>query len=261
MKQDFNNILNECLERLLKGETIEQCLKSYPGQAAELEPLLKTALAAKRVSAIRPRAEFKARARYQFRSALREAGKSRPAFSWFPRWATVATIALVLLLVGSGTVVAAGNSMPDSPLYPVKLATEEVRLALTPFPLDKAGLCAKLVERRVAEIVYMANKGEFQKLELITQRLDNRLAMLVVLVSAGEEGEAPMLMAPEEFGGKGRHGDNREKLRMILEYRAASHQALLQAVLNKAPEAAKPALRHAIDVSATGYQNALEALD
>ncbi len=52
----FDNVLNECLERLLKGETIEQCLQSYPEQAAELEPLLRTALAAKRVSAIQPRA-------------------------------------------------------------------------------------------------------------------------------------------------------------------------------------------------------------
>ena len=181
MKRDkeFNNILNECLERLLEGETIEQCLHRYPEQATELKPLLQTALVAKRVSAIQPRADFKARARYQFRSALKEAAtKSRPSLGWFPRWATVATIALVLLLVGSGTVAAAGSSMPDSPLYPVKLATEEVRLALTPSPLGKAEFCAELADRRVAEIIYMANKGDVQQLELITQRLDERLLML-----------------------------------------------------------------------------------
>ena len=124
--KEFNNILNECLERLLKGETVEQCLKSYPEQTAELKPLLETALAAKRASAIKPRADFKARARYQLRSALSETAP-RPSLGWFPRWATVTAIVLVLLLVGSGTVIAAGNSMPDSPLYPVKLATEEAQ--------------------------------------------------------------------------------------------------------------------------------------
>ncbi len=274
MKRDkeFNNILNECLERLLlKGETIEQCLHRYPEQAAELEPLLQTALAARRVSAIQPRADFKARARYQFRSALREAAnKSRHTLGWFPRWATVATIALVLLLVGSGTVAAAGSSMPDSPLYPVKLATEEVRLALTPSPLDKAGLCAELADRRVAEIIYMANKGDVQQLELITQRLNKRLLMLAALASLEEEGEAPMLMAPapEEAGfGKGGHGpaNGRARLRMTLECNAVNNTAALNAALEAAleavPEAVKPALRHAIDVSAAGYQNALEALD
>ena len=199
MKRDkeLSNILNECLERLLEGETIEQCLRRYPEQANELKPLLQTALAAKRVSAIQPRADFKARARYQFRSALKEAAaKKRPFFSWFPRWATVATIALVLLLAGSGTVAAAGSSMPDSPLYPVKLATEEVRLAFTPSPLGKAGFCAELAERRVAEIIYLAERGDVQQLELITRRLDERLLILVALVATGEEGEAPMLMAP-----------------------------------------------------------------
>ena len=71
--REFDNILDECLERLLlKGETVEQCLASYPEQAAELEPLLHTALITKKASAIEPRHEFRARARYQFDSALRE---------------------------------------------------------------------------------------------------------------------------------------------------------------------------------------------
>lgn len=265
--KEFNNILNECLERLLvKGETIEQCLQSYPERAAELKPLLQTALVTKRASAIQPRAEFKARASYQFRSALKEAAaRGRPFFSWFPRWATVATIALVLLLAGSSTVVAASNSMPDSPFYPVKLATEQVRLALTPSQIGKAGLCAELADRRVAEIIYMANKGDAQQVELITQRLDERLAMLAALALAEKEDEATAMMAQEagEFGGRGNHAqaDNRARLRMTVEYHAVNHQALLQAVLEQAPEAAKPALRHAIDVSTIGYQRALEALD
>ncbi|GAI42438.1 unnamed protein product, partial [marine sediment metagenome] len=40
-EKEFDNILDECLERLLvNGETIEQCLQSYPEQAANLKPLL-----------------------------------------------------------------------------------------------------------------------------------------------------------------------------------------------------------------------------
>jgi len=83
-EKEFNNILDECLERLLvKGETIEQCLQTYPEQAANLKPLLQTALATRQAVAIQPRAEFKARARYQFRSALQEAASPRS------RWLTV----------------------------------------------------------------------------------------------------------------------------------------------------------------------------
>jgi hypothetical protein len=275
--KEFDNILNQCLERLLvEGETIEQCLQSYPEQAAELKPLLETALVAKKASAIQPRAEFKARARYQFRSALQEIAsrRSRPFLGWFPRWATVVTIVLVLLLVGGGTVAAAGNSMPDDTLYPVKLATEQARLTLTPSQIGKAKLCAELADKRVAEIIYMANKGDARQVELITQRLDERLGMLAVLALAQKAGGEPRMLAPSapaeeapppapwEAGGEGGvQADSRAKLRMSVELYATNDTAALNAALEKAPEVAKPALRRAIAISVAGYQRALEALD
>ena len=270
--KEFNNILDECLERLLvKGEKIDQCLQSYPEQAARLKPLLQTALLTKRASAIQPSADFKARARYQFHSALREvaAPRSRPVFSWLPRWATVLSLVLGLLMVGGGTVVAAGNSMPDSTLYPLKLATEQVRLMLTPSQIGKARLCAELADRRVAEIVYMANKGDAQQVELITQRLDKRLVMLAALASTQKAAGAPKMLAPapappqEAEGEKGVYSqaDSRAKLKMTIEHYAANHQAALRAALEKAPESAKSALRRAINVSSADYEKALEALN
>jgi hypothetical protein len=267
--KEFNHILNECLERLLiKGESIELCLQSYPEQAAQLKPLLQTAQVAKKALAIQPRADFKARARYQFHSALEEAasGRSRPLFGWFPRWATVATIALVLLLVGGGTAVAAGNSMPDNPLYPVKLATEQVRLTLTPSQMGKASLCAEFADRRVAEIIYMANKGDAQQVELITERLDKGLVMLATLASAQKAGEArvaPPALSEETVGAPDVYAqaDSRAKLKMIVAHYAVKHPAALRAVLEKVPEQAKPALRRAIAVSEADYQRTLEALD
>ena len=198
--KEFDNILNDCLERLLvKGESLEQCLERYPAQAAELKPLLETALAAKEASAIQPRPDFRARARYQFQSALKEtaAGKSRAGWGWFPRWATVVAIVLVLVLAGGGTVFAAESSMPDSPLYSVKLATEQARLTLTFSQIDKAGFCAKLADRRVAEIAYMAEKGDAEQVVMITRRLDEKLDLLVVLIEEEEGVSIPgMMMAP-----------------------------------------------------------------
>jgi hypothetical protein len=205
--QEFDNILNECLERItLKGETLEQCLERYPEQAAELRPLLETVLAVKGASAVEPRPDFKARARYQFRSALQEkaAPQRRPFFGWLPRWATALSIVLIVLLAGGGTVVAASNSMPDSILYPVKLATEEVRLAFTPSQLDKARLCSDFADERVVEIIYMAEKGDAESVEATTERLDDRLETLAVLVSGleGDEKTAAdaMLMTPTADG-------------------------------------------------------------
>ncbi len=271
----FNNILDECLERLLaKGETIEQCLQSYPEQADELEPLLQMALATKEASAIQPRPEFRAKARYQFRSALQEIGQKRrlPFFGWLPQWATAVTIVLVLVLVGGGTVAAASNSMPDNPLYPVKLATEQVRLTLTPSVLGKAELYAKLADKRVVEIIYIANKGKAEQVERVTQRLDSHLARIAVL-AAPQKKEAGVLMAPpppsapapprSARGGRdeGIEVNKQAKLRVILSGYAVEHPQALRAVLKTAPASAKPALRRAIAASVAGYKKAVEALD
>ncbi len=274
--KEFDNILDECLERLLvKGETVEQCLQSYPEQAAELEPLLRTALATGKAVAIQPRPEFRAKARYQFRSALREmeGGGRRSLFGWFPRWATSVAIVLVVLVAGSGTVAAASNSMPDNPLYSVKLATEQVRLALTPSPLGKAEFCASLADRRVEEILYAAGKGNPRQVEQVTRQLDVCLTRLSSLASApGKKGDvlaptpapAPAEVAPESTDGGERtysHGNNQLKLKLALKHHAQSHPAALKEKLKTVPPSTRAALLRAIAVSEDGYEKALKALD
>ncbi len=192
MNREFENILAECLERVIQGEDIESCLRSYPEQAAELKPLLQTALAARSASCIQPSPEFRARARYQFRHALEQAAtkqqRRRPGFGWMPRWATALLLVLGVLTAGGGTVAAAGYSMPDSPLYPVKLATEQVQLGLTRSEVGKAELQMELADRRVNEIVYLANKGDARSIEsmkMVTARLDERLDGLAGLLAGG----------------------------------------------------------------------------
>jgi len=197
---EFANIFDECLERILTGgETIEQCLASYTEQAAELEPLLQTALYAKETLEIAPRPGFRERARYQILTELRDIEERKQRrfslFGWQPRWATAAIAVLVLLMASSGTVAASGNSMPDQPLYPVKLATERVKLALIPSTLGKAEYYAELVDRRVSEIVSMADKGKLKHMEKTTERLNNQLMAMTVLVGPAK-GAPGVLTAP-----------------------------------------------------------------
>lgn len=270
--REFDDILNECLERLLVGgETVEECLASYPEQADDLKPLLQTALATKKALAIEPRPEFIARARYQFVTALGETAsrKGRRFFAWRLRWATAVATVLILLLAGGGVVVAANNSMPDGPLYQVKLATEQVQLRLTPSALSRTKLHARLADKRVAEIIYMAQKGDARLVALVTQRLDNHLVMIASLAVAqrgegsllGEALQPPALEADIKSGeGFAPQNGDMGELVALLEHYAATHQAKLSAVLETAPEAVKPALLQAISVSVAGYEKALNAI-
>jgi len=199
----LDNILNECLERLLlSGESMDECLQSYPDYAEELRPLLDTVLSARQVSDIEPRAEFKSRARYEFQRALREKAekKSRRLFNWQPAWSAVVASIVTFILVSGVTVGAAGNSMPDQPLYPVKLATEQFQLAITRSPLSKAELYAELADKRVAEIIYLADKDKPDVIETITRRLDTNLEKIAVLSlapGAPEDGGSEIPAKPE----------------------------------------------------------------
>jgi hypothetical protein len=288
MNRKFDDILNECLERLLvKGETVEQCLQSYPEHAAELKPLLQTALASKKALEVKPSAEFKARARYQFRTALAESAtkKSRPSFAWLPGWATTLILALGLLLAGSGTVAAANYSMPDSPLYPVKIATEQVQLSLTRSDEGKEELDIKLADKRVAEIIYLADKGDAKRIEATTQQLNKNLEGLTALATEAATvatTEAGTLAAPSTTGKTGAQNpptpslqasndtgkaasdkarEQRLKLREEIMRSASSNPAVLKAALEKAPESSKSALRKTINILMERYQKALEALN
>jgi len=203
----FDNILDECLQRLLAGETVESCLLRYPQHASELEPLLRTAQDTLKAADIKPRPEFRDLARRRFQAAVREVPwpEKRGLFTLLrPGLATVAIIAIVLL-AGGGVVAAAGNSLPGSPLYPVKLASESVRLALTPSDLGKAELNAAFADERVNEIIRMAENGDASLIDETTDRMNDQL--LAVANLAGNDksafGEAsfsteyaPSAMAP-----------------------------------------------------------------
>lgn len=75
MKKDFEAILDESLSRLKQKESVESCLRRYPQYAAQLEPLLRTAL---RVEGLKdtepPSAQAMAAGRERF---LQEAARLR----------------------------------------------------------------------------------------------------------------------------------------------------------------------------------------
>jgi hypothetical protein len=186
----FNDILNECLDRMLRGESIERCLQIYPDKSKELAPLLHTAQAAKIAATVQPGAEFRARARFEFQSALQDikAKKSRHTsfFSWHWQWQSGWAIALIVILVvvlsGGGMVVASSNSMPDNTLYPVKIAAEKVKMAFTFSEIARAELNAGFADNRVEEIIYLASRDNPRNIQVAAQRLNGNLAAMNNLV-------------------------------------------------------------------------------
>ncbi len=182
MSKHLEEIFNECIERLERGDSIENCLMNYPEVAADLEILLRTAVNVHwRASMVQPRPEFKAYARARFIGAQYAATQEkqpshRPTiFSLQRAWVPALAMVLILVFSSVGTAAAASNAMPDEPLYPVKLATEQVRLTMALSNEAKAELNVQLVETRSQEIVTMAAQGKSEQVAVVTDRLAQHL--------------------------------------------------------------------------------------
>jgi len=208
--KEFNNILDGCLESVMGGASIEECLELYPDYAKELRPLLLTAAGARQAVDIRPRRAFRDRAGYEFQRAIREMepapARSRGFFEVLkPAWATLILV-IIVLAAGSGTVFASNSSLPGEPLYSVKMATESVRLTFAFSEEAKADLYVKMADRRVDEIIQMAEKGEAVQVEAATDKLQEHLLAMAGLDIVGgadmlqtqltkvEAAEAPLAM-------------------------------------------------------------------
>ena len=165
MNRGFDDILDACLDRITqKGDSIEQCLESYPEQAGELEPLLRAALSVKDVSSIEPRTEFQRMAKARLLSAVaakkeKEGRRRLPLWSWQQRWAVALAVVLALVMMGGGTVAASTNSLPGDVLYPVKTTTERVQAFFTFGKEAKANLYMRFAERRIVEIEALAERA------------------------------------------------------------------------------------------------------
>ncbi|MEE8194336.1 MAG: DUF4382 domain-containing protein [Dehalococcoidales bacterium] len=107
MARNFDEILDECLDRIGRGESLEACLADYPGQGKKLEPLLRALLQTRQAYSFAPSAAAKRAARQRFGAALeRLEQRRRQQPSVFSRlftrpmaWVTVAAV-IILVLAG-----------------------------------------------------------------------------------------------------------------------------------------------------------------
>lgn len=147
----FQRILEECLMKLANGaSTLDNCLTRYPIYAAQLKPLLKTALLLSLGRDVKPMPTFNAYTRTALVQYVRTHPRKpkiviTPAFQ---RTALAFTVMLTLL-VATGTA-QAQSALPGETLYSWKRASEEVWRA---FSLNPVATNIILIERRADELI------------------------------------------------------------------------------------------------------------
>ena len=162
-ERQVQEALNESLERIAQGATVEECLARHAVLASELEPLLRMAMAltlARRTS--RP---SEATRREGLARAMREWPVAPPgprwrALTYFRKPVAVAAVMVAAVVFGGwGTVSASTDTVPGDTLYPVKTTRERVLLLFTRSDDGRALRYARQSEVRGWELEQLAQRG------------------------------------------------------------------------------------------------------
>jgi hypothetical protein len=108
MTEDFDRILDECIDRINRGDNMADCLSDYPAYSDKLKPMLQSMHDVKKIYTFTPSADTKRAARQRFYAALGKRRQMTPVLSFFkviPRPAVWATVAILVLAIVSVLVI------------------------------------------------------------------------------------------------------------------------------------------------------------
>ena len=196
MSGNFSDALNDCIERLKRGESVYDCLRRHPELADELEPLLQVAAATMRAAeSAAPDPSAKARGFAAFSAALDKRdceAKAAAARGLFRRLRSlafgfrlpaplvrpIAVVALCAAVFATGvgaTTAAASGSVPGEPLYWVKAAREGVERHIPRSDAARAGYQARLAQTRADEAQALMSRGSFTDAYAVIKRMNGHL--------------------------------------------------------------------------------------
>lgn len=176
--------LESCVEQVKSGEHLESVLKLYPDHEKDLRQPLEAAQAVRWLAAethvpeaafergrdkflqdveIKRRAAAQRRYRTAFRNSPSRQVSSQPSFSGL-RLALTVLLFLVVLLIGAGTsFTASAGALPGEPLYPIKIAQEDIRMWLTRDFTRKIELEKTFDQERLEEVRILVDRSRRQE--------------------------------------------------------------------------------------------------
>jgi hypothetical protein len=233
----LDEILAQCLSDIESGAaSLEQCLDCYPEHAAALRPLLQTARAVRQAPVVEPSAAFEAVAQTRLANLIAarrppEIAPQRARYSPSLRrlislGSRVALVVITVSILLAGTAYASQDSLPDSPLYPLKRTIEQVRVTAARSDVRRARVLVGLLDQRARETSAMTARGNLER----STETGAQYARLLL------EAETISNRVPAQ------HPEGR-KLLTLLRDRLVAQQSVLQRGMDSGPEKGKQQLR------------------
>jgi hypothetical protein len=248
--REVEKALSATLDMVESGKsTVEEALNRYPALRAELAPLVGLAMELRAMPEVTAPDSLRAHKRPVFAPRLvdeQAAGWWRrlrlPAplyYEWTSTAVRAAAAFAVALALGSGTLVASAGSLPEEPLYPIKLAVENARLAITPDSGSRAQLEMQFAARRLDEVAAAVEQGRPGAVEQGLALYQEKVESAIVESAAVRESES---------------SDQR------LQEALKSNHEVLQRILSEPDKIQNPQARAAIDAAAQRAIERSEAL-
>ena len=142
---------------------------------------------------------------------------------------------------------------------------EQAQVALATTPVRKAAVLAELADKRVEELVYVAEKGDAGQVEAVSKQLNSHLETVATLTEASGRGERTA-KPPDSPPGQGASpaspapAPGREALKKRMEEQAVVNEERLNKALDKAPASVKPALAKSVEQTKAAYDKALKSV-
>ena len=200
---DIQSALDDCLKVIAQGATPEEALSRHRQQGAELRPLLDVALRLRSAPDVPRSASAKydaAHTRYLMRAGKlrrRRIAMSRRARLWrrftgmtlTPQarlTQAVAAFVFASITLGGATVWASSSAGADSPLYGVKLVTEQIRFDLTSGSSERADLVLDYLSNRERELRDVLAQGKAPSESLLVRLQDNTEDAVALAAASGD---------------------------------------------------------------------------
>jgi LysM repeat protein len=243
-EQELANALAQCLDEMEQYQRpAEKCLERFPQYRHELAPLLATIAQVRAAPRWAVSPEFRAGARQRIVRRIRQQeARRRPWQRWpflnpamWPRALALAPVPVrvlvtlaVIVIIGGGTAVAASDSLPKTPLYPVKRALESITLTVTAGD-SRAGVLVDILDRRTAELLESAWQ---QKTDATSDALESYRTML-----------EQVHMALQQY-----RPDEPVDIALAVQWQEAlaRYNAILNGVVSSLPASTQPYVREAI---------------
>ena len=103
MKDDLEKILDDCIDRMNRGESLDSCLADYTDHAAQLKPLLQAVLVSREAYPFTPLPDVKKANQVCFNAALenlmQQREENKRGFTWLHGWSRVWVSAAAVLII------------------------------------------------------------------------------------------------------------------------------------------------------------------